>query len=1400
MALSYDFTLTDGTNLTTVYALEGNGPDNLSTPRQILDINFDTALPFIVVDGDVTHRFINAFDFTIMGGSSYDGTYKVAGTSTTVTYPTGRTVTHIPLIAPPIPAGFSIIEATSGLGGSLVITGPVNGSKIFYSNFTVSGNPLSAANGNYTVNSVFTGNEFKVDSITVGNNGTFFVSGDQRSFIRPNANIRVNNVEYTVTSISYNVGNTEVTVLNIPVETIVNTNTFLSVTIPNTKIVVNEIIPTGTGAGGTAQPAAPTVIKFTTLSPVVVTPTTAHNYKILFRVQGDQTTKFTPQSSFYPVNVSYNNAPYATAFVVTSSSHITTNDTTEVVVDITDDSPITPVIHTNDTRGYQDINFVSFATGADATGLVPATTYTSTITVDGTPISISVLGSSAQTVNELITQINTGLEALAIVRLDIPNKKLTITSATTGPTSTIDITAGTLFHSPLINFVNIGTAVTGSMKSWILYPVPVIPYGSVQYTVPTVDTSLQLLGPGSPNYNSITSWGKLLQNNDIHLLENFNKSTAPISPIAGQLWFDPIVPRMSTYDGVVWDSLVSTVWPVQDYIDMNSHKIVGVADANTALPYVVSSTTKGNNDQEAMNLRTSDLMYIAKTGGNSATPSVRSGTMTGSLNMNGVSPGGASAIGINVNSAPISQYGTSTLDFKTGGTGGINFEANTSGNINIQGTGNVVVMNGNLTVGSGTNKVIIQNNTGATPAPTITFTTSTTNNSVINLANNKIVNMISPIDPLDAANKAYVDSLVNGIIWLQPVKDPNLFDDSLSAPPTVTGDSNAQYHRTYIVKSPGTGAWAGLSNRAVVYDSQSAAWVDILGRNVAIGDRFGVFCEPYENDPLTTLPGGGLATKAGKIVTVTAVAPYTYADYTPTEPDAFSVTGSNPTINALTNSYDKSPHFGHSYTFRGTWGTGGFGIGYKWIEFSGPQMLVDGAGLKYLGNVLNIGTGFGITVNADTVQVNQPDLDTFYLRRDGTVSMLGVLNLNSFRISDLANPTIATDAVNMQYADGKYVQLAGSTMALNANITFNGGQILGLPSVPTGATAATSKTYVDNQDNLRLLLAGGNMNTNASVTFSGTGEVLGLPTIPTTIGSATSKSYVDTQLALKSNDTTVVHLAGTETITGAKTFSAATTHSDTINVTTGANINLSGGTGELLGLPATPSGDTAAASKKYVDTKATDILAVHLAGTETITGAKTFSAATIHNGSVSIAANGVFTNLTASTTGFTVLGTSVSSGGAYAISLTSGQNTAGIGGALSLTAGAGSTIGGGISITGGQGTTTTGGNIVITSGTGPTTITNGSISLVAGSAALLLDPQGVWKINNVTPSAANQAIVSNATNPATAAPSWQTIGRRVAAAPATSASAGNAGDWYSDNTYLYTYSGTAWRRVAVSAF
>jgi len=54
-----------------------------------------------------------------------------------------------------------------------------------------------------------------------------------------------------------------------------------------------------------------------------------------------------------------------------------------------------------------------------------------------------------------------------------------------------------------------------------------------------------------------------------------------------------------------------------------------------------------------------------------------------------------------------------------------------------------------------------------------------------------------------------------------------------------------------------------------------------------------------------------------------------------------------------------------------------------------------------------------------------------------------------------------------------------------------------------------NKKYVDDQDNLRVATAGDFMDGGANLTFAAGGEVLGLPAIPTLPGSAASKAYVD---------------------------------------------------------------------------------------------------------------------------------------------------------------------------------------------------------------------------------------------------------------------------------------------------
>lgn len=112
------------------------------------------------------------------------------------------------------------------------------------------------------------------------------------------------------------------------------------------------------------------------------------------------------------------------------------------------------------TAGHQTVNVGGAKVGTDPTGLAnDATAYTASISVDGTPHAISVVGSAAQTYTTLLAEINTDLGAAATATLSGGN--ILVTSATTGLLSSVAITDTTLF-STLTGYVAILAAVAGT--------------------------------------------------------------------------------------------------------------------------------------------------------------------------------------------------------------------------------------------------------------------------------------------------------------------------------------------------------------------------------------------------------------------------------------------------------------------------------------------------------------------------------------------------------------------------------------------------------------------------------------------------------------------------------------------------------------------------------------------------------------------------------------------------------------------------------------------------------------------------------------------------------------------------------------------------------------------------
>lgn len=121
------------------------------------------------------------------------------------------------------------------------------------------------------------------------------------------------------------------------------------------------------------------------------------------------------------------------------------------------------VSHKVATSGYQIVQVNGTRTYDQATNYASGTTYTATVAIDGVSYPISVLGSTVQTFQTLIDAINTAIGVNGLAYLSGGN--ILIMSATAGATSSVAITAGTLFAPPLLGFASVAAAVAGTSAS-----------------------------------------------------------------------------------------------------------------------------------------------------------------------------------------------------------------------------------------------------------------------------------------------------------------------------------------------------------------------------------------------------------------------------------------------------------------------------------------------------------------------------------------------------------------------------------------------------------------------------------------------------------------------------------------------------------------------------------------------------------------------------------------------------------------------------------------------------------------------------------------------------------------------------------------------------------------------
>jgi len=91
-----------------VYDLEQNGPNNISTPRQISSVNLSggAGSNFIKINSDLTYRFIPSFQFDIIESGGNNGTYTVANVSFDGTH----TIINISEVLPSVGLPFGNVQ------------------------------------------------------------------------------------------------------------------------------------------------------------------------------------------------------------------------------------------------------------------------------------------------------------------------------------------------------------------------------------------------------------------------------------------------------------------------------------------------------------------------------------------------------------------------------------------------------------------------------------------------------------------------------------------------------------------------------------------------------------------------------------------------------------------------------------------------------------------------------------------------------------------------------------------------------------------------------------------------------------------------------------------------------------------------------------------------------------------------------------------------------------------------------------------------------------------------------------------------------------------------------------------------------------------------------------------
>lgn len=192
---------------------------------------------------------------------------------------------------------------------------------------------------------------------------------------------------------------------------------------------------------------------------------------------------------------------------------------------------------------------------------------------------------------------------------------------------------------------------------------------------------------------------------------------------------------------------------------------------------------------------------------------------------------------------------------------------------------------------------------------------------------------LTPTGATEAASKSYVDNLVSGITWKDPVELREVISD---ADQSGTDPTPAAAGEAWVVNN-----WNTQTDGDIVEWSGSA-WVVVVANSGG---------EPPDGTRVVVTEGtaaGSFASHEGEIATYDATGD-SWSFESPSNGWAILVVGAG--------GYDENT----SWLYDSTPGT--------WVQFSGAGSINAGAGLDKSGNTIFVGNGDGIKINADSIEL-----------------------------------------------------------------------------------------------------------------------------------------------------------------------------------------------------------------------------------------------------------------------------------------------------------------------------------------------------------------------------------------------------------------------------------------------